>query len=80
MLCYVYLVDVTQERFNEQFKSSRWFTRGWTLQELIAPETVIFFDRSWQMLGRRHELAQQISSITGINISVLRPYRQRLRN
>lgn len=48
------------------FHDSRWFTRGWTLQELLAPEHVIFFDVNWTEFGYRSELADEISSITKI--------------
>ena len=48
--CYAYLADVpASEKDNgvdvlASFKQSRWFTRGWTLQELLAPSSVIFYD------------------------------------
>src|ERR1700760_1720607 len=50
--CYAYLVDVTDDNIendpdNSQFAKSRWFTRGWTLQELLAPRDMVFFNRSW---------------------------------
>jgi Heterokaryon incompatibility protein (HET) len=47
-------------------KSSRWFTRGWTLQELIAPEKVKFFGVDWCWLGDLKHLRKMISNITGI--------------
>ncbi|KAI8959869.1 hypothetical protein F5Y11DRAFT_350078 [Daldinia sp. FL1419] len=48
-VCYVYLVDVSNDDdpFAE-FRQSRWFTRGWTLQELLAPMEVVFFDKAWK--------------------------------
>ncbi|KAI1764461.1 HET-domain-containing protein [Hypoxylon sp. FL1150] len=53
-ICYVYLADVTAEDdpFDGQseFRRSRWFERGWTLQELLAPMEVAFFDRTWNEL------------------------------
>src|SRR5262249_8258217 len=45
-VCYAYLVDV-QAADPASFEKSRWFTRGWTLQELIAPKRLIFFDGRW---------------------------------
>ncbi|KAK3370422.1 hypothetical protein B0H63DRAFT_486972 [Podospora didyma] len=48
------------------FKSSRWFTRGWTLQELLAPKDIRFFSSSWDYLGRIGRLVEEISSATGI--------------
>jgi hypothetical protein len=62
-VCYAYLGDVDNTR---AFHDSKWFTRGWTLQELLAPETVVFFDRNWIEIGTKSSLAPLISSITGI--------------
>jgi hypothetical protein len=71
--CYVYLADVLSrddarlycERDSE-FRKSRWFTRGWTLQELLAPIRVIFYDPQWVEIGTKMSLRKLISSITGI--------------
>lgn len=49
-ICYVYLEDVEKENWQETLQRSEWFKRGWTLQELLAPQSVIFYDRSWQHL------------------------------
>ncbi|KAH8805451.1 heterokaryon incompatibility protein-domain-containing protein [Xylogone sp. PMI_703] len=62
-ICYAYLSDVPEVTF----KKSRWFTRGWTLQELIAPYSIQFYDNSWNSLGSKQELAQEISQFTGIH-------------
>ena len=53
------------------FHSSRWFTRGWTLQELIAPSTVIFFDEEWKELGTKASLRQEVSNRTRIPVDIL---------
>ncbi|KIW91162.1 uncharacterized protein Z519_08057 [Cladophialophora bantiana CBS 173.52] len=37
---------------------SRWLKRTWTLQELLAPTTVIFQDRKWQRNRDRVEYQQ----------------------
>lgn len=66
--CYAYLSDVEN---SEDFAGSRWFTRGWTLQELIAPLSVVFFDRHWNDIGTKASLRTQISTITGIPGGVL---------
>jgi hypothetical protein len=68
-VCYAYLSDVTLD--SPDFKGSRWFTRGWTLQELIAPVNVVLYDSSWNMIGTKHGLSQKISELTGINRSAL---------
>src|SRR6202020_2184398 len=69
-----YLSDVpdAEDPFLESaFLSSRWFKRGWTLQELIAPSSVQFFSRSGELLGSRESRVQQIHKITGIDIEAL---------
>lgn len=54
------------------FASSRWFTRGWTLQELIAPKTVHFYDESWAFRGGKDDYASAIHQITRIDPRVLK--------
>lgn len=53
-ICYVYLEDVplNENPFNKgsALRKSRWFTRGWTLQELLAPQLLYFFDSSWSFV------------------------------
>jgi len=48
----------------------RWFTRGWTLQELIAPRQIMVYDKNWALVGKLESfddnLKRVISSITGI--------------
>ncbi|KAI1638327.1 heterokaryon incompatibility protein-domain-containing protein [Biscogniauxia mediterranea] len=63
--CYAYMSDVTRND-EESFKSSRWFTRGWTLQELIAPREVQFFDSQWTFIETRSSMAPLLESITQI--------------
>ncbi|KAK4442596.1 heterokaryon incompatibility protein-domain-containing protein, partial [Podospora aff. communis PSN243] len=62
-ICYVYLEDVEpQPPFwivnpsKAVLERSRWFTRGWTLQELIAPENIVFLARDWSDLGSKFSL------------------------
>jgi hypothetical protein len=75
--CYVYLSDVLtrkrkgSDRLSEHiwdtaFRESRWFTRGWTLQELLAPASVEFFSRERKRLGDKISLGHQICEITNI--------------
>jgi hypothetical protein len=81
-ICYVYLSDVsTTERkagsqFSEfpweaAFRASKWFTRGWTLQEFLAPRLVEFFSREGKRLGDKRSLERQVHEITGIAVSAL---------
>ena len=65
-VCYAYLSDVDFGLGLEDFIKSQWFTRGWTLQELLAPKIVEFFDWDWVFLGSRDVLATSISQSTGI--------------
>ncbi|KAI0428647.1 hypothetical protein F5Y09DRAFT_343467 [Xylaria sp. FL1042] len=75
--CYVYLSDVVkyspaQSNWKDSFRTSRWHTRGWTLQELVAPDSVEFFSADHQRLGDKKSLERLIHDITGIAISALR--------
>jgi Heterokaryon incompatibility protein (HET). len=53
-VCYAYLCDVEYHRLDD-IQNSRWFTRGWTLQELIAPTRVEFYDKRWVYIGEKHD-------------------------
>ncbi|KAK3942903.1 hypothetical protein QBC46DRAFT_379058 [Diplogelasinospora grovesii] len=84
-ICLIHLSDVMAAKDyaapNSPFGKSRWFTRGWTLQELIAPSARAFFDRDWQLIGymlaefwraprpfQEHpDLSELVSRITGID-------------
>jgi hypothetical protein len=81
--CYIYLsyIQVPDEVIDTQafrvtweqaFQRSRWFTPGWTLQELLAPASVEFFSKEGKRLGSRIFLEQEIHEITKIPIRVLR--------
>ncbi|EEU42739.1 uncharacterized protein NECHADRAFT_28110, partial [Fusarium vanettenii 77-13-4] len=69
--CFAYLQDVESENL-ERLEQSRWFTRGWTLQELLAPVTVDFFDQDWDFIGTKVGLGERISQRTNIDIETLR--------
>jgi hypothetical protein len=76
VVCYVYLSDVawnTDEAImTEMLRHSRWFTRGWTLQELIAPHCIEFYSRDWRKLATKAELCNLLSSITGIDVPIFK--------
>ena len=61
-----------QKTWEPAFRRSRWFTRGWTLQELLAPESVEFFSKDGETLGSKESLDRQVSEITGIPVKALR--------
>ncbi|KAL8686569.1 MAG: hypothetical protein Q9218_007013 [Villophora microphyllina] len=65
-VCYAYLVDITELRPDE-FVASRWFNRGWTLQELLAPAIVIFYDCNWQEVGTKSSLRKLVSTASSIH-------------
>lgn len=73
--CYVFLSDVESNTVNRDresaFTKSRWFTRGWTLQELLAPPSVDFFSNEGTRLGTKQSLRDVIQQITGIPASAL---------
>ncbi|KAH8799849.1 heterokaryon incompatibility protein-domain-containing protein [Xylogone sp. PMI_703] len=72
-ICYAYMFDVqgSEAPDNSSFNQSVWFTRGWTLQELIAPVNVIFFNSEWACLGSKSTLKTIITVVTGIELSAL---------
>lgn len=72
-ICYVYLADVPDARlgWSSIFAISEWFTRGWMLQELIAPICVEFFAENWAAIGTKFERYKEIADITSIDPDVL---------
>lgn len=78
-VCYVYFADLKtdwtlplDDEFFERWAKCRWFRRGWTLQELVAPTNVHFFDSTWRRFGDKQELCHAISRISEIPTAVLR--------
>lgn len=75
--CYVYLSDVrtasTQPGLlsHTELEKSRWFTRGWTLQEIIAPRLLEFYDVDWKTVGTKLHLCSRIIARTSIPESAL---------
>jgi hypothetical protein len=90
-ICLAYLEDVPTTSDMNVFKQSVWFRRGWTLQELLAPSTVIFLPRDWELIGHKGRsgcgrngvsmqtgpsLEGHISSVTAIPPTVVHDYRK----
>jgi uncharacterized protein YerC len=76
-LCYAYLSDISvsmetdKEALQERFRKSRWFTRGWTLQELLAPAVIEFYDSNWTIVGTKSSLLPIIAGVTKIHETAL---------
>ncbi|KAH6704484.1 HET domain-containing protein [Verticillium dahliae] len=74
-ICYTYLSDVPTNtdpsESNSASRRSGWFTRGWTLQELIAPRNLVFYDQKWKPMGTRLELAALVKDITAVPAHML---------
>ncbi|KAG8158230.1 hypothetical protein KVR01_011991 [Diaporthe batatas] len=68
-VCYVYLTDVSDDG---SIMGCRWFDRGWTLQELIAPTSVKFYNQEWHYINDKVSLSLQLATITGIDEALLR--------
>ena len=73
-ICYAYLSDVpggedakSHHMRDSKFRGSKWFTRGWTLQELLAPSDVVFYDHAWSEIGTKWYLEGLISNITRVS-------------
>lgn len=74
LICFAFLDDVPCDDGildTTKLRRSSWFTRGWTLQELIAPKTMTFYSDEWVKLGSRFDLANTISVASGIDIKIL---------
>ena len=82
VVCYAYLFDVhhlalegekeqEEEGFETALQRSKWFTRGWCLQELLAPRIVVFFSSKWTKIGTKASMAKLIASITSIDVDYL---------
>ncbi|EIW54582.1 HET-domain-containing protein [Trametes versicolor FP-101664 SS1] len=74
-VCYAYLYDVGDDddpaSLDSAFRRSRWYERGWTLQELIAPARIVFLSQKWRTLGSKHMLAAVVEAVTGVQKEIL---------
>ncbi|KAK4498425.1 hypothetical protein PRZ48_011083 [Zasmidium cellare] len=74
--CYVYLSDVkipneAPEDLYRCLYTSKWFKRGWTLQELIAPHSRSIYDEAWNLITTRTDSALLLSDITKVDMKLL---------
>jgi hypothetical protein len=78
-VCFAYLVDVgvdvssPKQELADALVHSRWFTRGWTLQELIAPSSVEFYNKEWALIGNKTSLSSHLEKITSIPAGLFSP-------
>jgi len=72
--CIAYLDDVEFDEIwpGEYLSRSAWFSRGWTLQELIAPLKLTFYAKSWNKIGTKADLCVEVSLASNIAVKVLR--------
>ena len=86
-ICFVFLSDVAsprnaipvgsgsqserQQHIRSLFDKCRWITRGWTLQELVAPAKILFYDNEFNCFASKQDSKDALSQVTGINIEVL---------
>ena len=80
-VCYAYLADVGEDEDENhlQLRGSRWFTRGWTLQELIASKTnMTFYTANWKLVSTKALLIDHLSEITSIDRRVLENGRNKI--
>ncbi|KAI6007491.1 hypothetical protein EDC04DRAFT_971582 [Pisolithus marmoratus] len=77
--CYTYLQDTSHFPTEPDFTAfgnsngwPEWFSRGWTLQELIAPRDLQFFNKDWKEIGDKRSRATELNKITGIPVRVLK--------
>ncbi|KAI0597544.1 HET-domain-containing protein [Biscogniauxia sp. FL1348] len=73
--CYAFMVDapdnISTVESKAEFSKSKWFRRGWTLQELLAPREVTFFSGDWTPIGEKKGLSTLLADTTGIDIDIL---------
>ncbi|KAE9582617.1 Vegetative incompatibility protein HET-E-1 [Colletotrichum fructicola] len=74
-ICYAFLSDVSTRNNGRAWqeamiRKSRWFTRGWTLQELIVPGNMKFYSAEWDFLGSKvgHQLNASSNNLVGPDI------------
>jgi len=72
--CYAFLSDVTANPgvgWHTVLTLSWWFTRGWTLQEMIAPRSLEFYSQDWVFIGDREAFSSTINELTGVPLDLL---------
>ena len=79
-VCYAYLHDIQGSSFPTERNTTRypdfngwpeWFSRGWTLQEMVAPSVVWFFNKDWRPIGDKDTHTETLEDITGVPRHIL---------
>ena len=74
-VCFACLSDLASESSDGSrewdLSICRWFYRGWTLQELLAPSNIVFYDQVFQRVRDKYSLVDEISRITSIPAAYL---------
>ncbi|QDS72580.1 hypothetical protein FKW77_000987 [Venturia effusa] len=76
-ICYAFLEDLDvapdsdEATLDLSLAACRWFTRGWTLQELIAPDDLVIYGQGWVQFGTKRDKTKSLSLITGIDEAIL---------
>ena len=83
-VCYVHLEDVkapttahtdvsvaNEAGFQQQLAKARWLTLGWTLQELLAPWNINFYDMTWRYLRTKGAIRPLLAHIIGVDEAYL---------
>ncbi|KAK0634270.1 heterokaryon incompatibility protein-domain-containing protein [Bombardia bombarda] len=72
LVCVAHLADLEASvELKDGIAKCRWSTRGWTLQELIAPQIIIFYDKNWCERGSKDDFCEELSAATQVPESVL---------
>lgn len=64
--------DALPDTTRQEFEESKWFTRGWTLQELLAPSNTIYLSKTWEVIGTNVTLEADVSAAAKIPASIIR--------
>lgn len=70
-VCYAFIADFQEPYDISQLFHCRWFSRGWTLQELLAPKEVVFYGQNWALMGTKEEMPRILEIITAVPEEVL---------
>jgi hypothetical protein len=78
-VCYAFLSDADGDgviyknvyargsKLSTGVRKLRWYSRGWTLQELIAPKRLEFYNKDWAFIGTRKQHKRAIAEAYGID-------------